>query len=227
MKRMILTAFAAVLAFAVLSQTGAEAVNTTHADRFSEATMKGESAVYNLDGSHSAIGFRIKHMGLVYIPGYFRDFTGKINFNAEDISKSSVEFTAKVTSIDTGVARRDDHLRSKDFFEVETYPEITFKSTKVDKMGDNWMLTGDFTMKGVKKSITFPFNITGWVAADARQGTRMGATAETTINRKDYGITYGTNLPTGVPVIGDEVKINIQLEALAPKKEVAEAAQPN
>lgn len=226
MKRMMLTAFAAVLALAVLSQTGAEAVNTTHADRFSEATMNGESATYTLDRAHSFIGFKVKHMGLIYVPGYFREFTGTINYNAEDVSKSTVEFTAKVSSIDTGVAGRDNHLRNKDFFEVETYPDITFKSTKVAKMGDHWMLTGDFTMKGVKKSITFPIKITGWVPANERQGTRMGATAETTINRRDYGINYGGNLPNGVPSISDEVKIDIQLEALAPKAE-AKAAQPN
>lgn len=222
----MLTAFAAVLALAVLSQSGAEAVNTTHADRFSEATMNGETATYALDKAHSFIGFKVKHMGLIYVPGYFRDFTGTINYDAQDVSKSTVEFTAKVTSIDTGVAGRDNHLRSKDFFEVETHPDITFKSTKVAKTGDHWMLTGDFTMKGVKKSITFPIKITGWVPANERQGTRMGATAETTINRRDYGITYGNNLPTGVPAISDEVKIEIQLEALAPKAE-AKAVQPN
>lgn len=226
MKRMMLTAFAAVLALAVLSQTGAEAVNTTHADRFSEATMNGETATYTLDKAHSFIGFRVKHMGLIYVPGYFRDFTGTINYNAQDVSKSTVEFSAKVTSIDTGVAARDNHLRSPDFFEVEKYPDITFKSTKVSKMGDHWMLTGDFTMKGVTKSITFPIKITGWVPANDRQGTRMGATAETTINRRDYGINYGNNLPTGVPAISDEVKIDIQLEALAPKA-AAKPAQPN
>jgi polyisoprenoid-binding protein YceI len=226
MKRMMLTAFAAVLALAVLSQKGAEAVNTTHADRFSEAVMNGETAAYTLDKAHSFIGFRVKHMGLIYVPGYFRDFTGTINYNAQDVSKSTVEFSAKVTSIDTGVAARDNHLRSADFFEVEKYPDITFKSTKVAKMGDHWMLTGDFTMKGVTRSVTFPIKITGWVPANPRQGTRMGATAETTINRRDYGINYGNNLPTGVPAISDEVKIDIQLEALAPKA-AAKPAQPN
>jgi polyisoprenoid-binding protein YceI len=121
------------------------------------------------------------------------------------------------------VTPRDNHLRTKDFFEVETYPQITFKSTRVEKKGKGWLLTGDFTIKGVTKSITFPFQIVGWLPADERSGGKMGIAAETVINRRDYGVNYGNNLPSGVAAISDDVKIVLQIEAgkakVAPKTE--------
>lgn len=226
MKR--LAVFMAVVAFAVVAfvgfwQTGAEAGTAAFHARFEGASKMGDSGAYSFDKNHSAIGFRVKHMGLVDIPGYFRDFTGTVNFDAKDVTKSTVEFTAKATSVDTGVGGRDNHLRSKDFFEVEKFPEITFKSTKVTKKGKGYMLTGDFTMKGVTKSITFPFEISGWLPPGERDGGKMGITAETTINRRDYGVNYGTNLPSGIPSLSDDVKIVLLIEAVkkkdAPKAE--------
>ena len=152
-------------------------------------------------------------MGLTDVPGFFRDFTGSINFDARDISRSSVEFTAKAASIDTGITARDNHLRTKDFFEVEKYPDITFRSTKLQKKGKGWLLTGDFTMKGVTKSITFPFRIVGWLPPDDKSGGKMGIAAETTINRRDYGINWGSNLPSGIAAVSDQVKISLQIDA--------------
>ncbi|MEO7657974.1 MAG: YceI family protein, partial [Pyrinomonadaceae bacterium] len=118
MKRTSLLFGFAFLAFVILSQTGAGAVTKTFAERFSHDTKIGNSGVYNFDKAHSFIGFKVKHNGLIEVPGFFRDFTGAVNFDAKDISKSTVEFTAKATSVDTGVAARDNHLRTKDFFEV-------------------------------------------------------------------------------------------------------------
>jgi polyisoprenoid-binding protein YceI len=223
MKRLSFLAIFALVAFAVLSQTYTQAVNRTFAERFAASSKTGDSGVYAFDKAHSAIGFKVKHMGLIEVPGFFRDFTGTVNFNAKDVSKSTVEFTAKATSVDTGVAPRDNHLRTPDFFEVEKFPDITFKSTKVEKKGKDWMLTGDFTMKGVTKSITFPFEITGWLPADERSGGKMGITAQTTINRRDYGVNYGNTLPSGIAALSDEIKIDLQIEA-AKKKEAAPAA---
>jgi polyisoprenoid-binding protein YceI len=223
MKRVSFLAAFAFIAFVVLSQTNTQAVNQTFAERFATAVETGASGVYDFDKAHSFIGFKIKHMGLIEVPGYFRDFTGKVNYDAKDVTKSTVEFTAKVTSVDTGVTARDNHLRTADFFEVEKFPELTFKSTKVEKKGNAWMLTGDFTMKGVTKSITFPFEISGWLPADEKSGGKMGITAETTINRRDYGVNYGTNLPNGVAALSDDVKIVLQIEA-GKKKEAAPAA---
>ena len=195
-------------------------MNSSLAERFTlgGAVQTGESGIYNFDKAHSFIGFKVKHMGLIEVPGFFRDFTGTVNYDAKDATKSTVEFTAKATSVDTGVGNRDNHLRTADFFEVEKYPEITFKSTKVEKKGNNWIVTGDFTMKGVTKSISFPFNIAGFLPADQRSGGKMGITADTMLNRRDYGVNYGGNLPSGTAVLSDEVKINLQIEANRPKE---------
>lgn len=194
------------------------ATNLGFEQRFVSLEGKKDEAVsgaYSFDKAHSAIGFRVKHMGLVDVPGYFRDFTGTVNFDAKDVTKSTVEFTAKMTSVDTGVKGRDDHLRSKDFFEVETFPEMTFKSTKVEKKGKGFMMTGDLTMKGVTKTVSFPFNVVGFVK-DQRGTTKMGVTAETTINRRDYGVNYGGNLPNGTPVLSDNITVVLQIEANLP-----------
>ena len=226
MKRFSLLLSFAFLACLVLSQTGTQATNVTFTDRFAAAAPIGESGPYGFDKAHSAIGFKVRHNGLIEIPGFFRDFTGTINYDAKDVTKSTVEFTAKATSVDTGVAARDNHLRSKDFFEVEKFADITFKSSKVEKKGKGWMVTGDFTMKGVTKTISMPFTIAGFLPAGERSGARMGFTAETKINRRDFGVNYGGNLPgTTTPVIADEIAINIEVEAPAPRP-AAPAAAP-
>lgn len=211
MKRLSILFSIAMLALAILSQTGTGAKNMTFADRFAGAAAAGDSGTYSFDKPHSFIGFKVKHNGLIEVPGFFRDFTGTVNYDAKDPAKSTVEFTAKATSIDTGVAGRDNHLRTKDFFEVETFPDITFKSTKVEQKGKVWMVTGDFTMKGVTKSISFPFNITGFLPATERGGARMGITAETKINRRDFGVNYPNT------VVADEVSVSLQIEAPMPK----------
>src|SRR5215210_6848025 len=190
------------------------AENMTFADRFaSDKKQPGESGVYNFDKAHSFIGFKVRHMGLIEVPGFFRDFTGEVNFDSGDGSKSTVNFKAVTTSIDTGVAGRDKHLRTADFFEVDKYPELTFKSTEVKKKGKGWIVTGDLTMKGVTKTVTIPFEIAGWLPAGERSGLKMGIAGETTINRRDFGINWGTSLPSGIANVSDEVKIVLQIEA--------------
>lgn len=209
----VLTVFSAFLFF----NTNSNAENLNLVEKFSNSNRKTDEAsgTYNFDKAHSSIGFRVKHMGLVEVPGYFRDFTGAVNYDMKDVSKSTVEFTAKLTSVDTGVEGRDKHLRSADFFEVEKFSDMTFKSTKVEKNGKNLMVTGDLTMKGVTKSISFPVMVVGFIK-DQRGGTKMGAFAETTINRRDFGVNYGGNLPNGTPVVSDEVKVVLNIEAGIP-----------
>ena len=175
---------------------------------------------YRIDPSHSLIGFSIRHFELSLVKGRFKDFTGTIHYDA-DVTKSTVEFTAKVESIDTGVTNRDNHLRTADFFDVAKFPEITFKSTKVEKKGNSYLLHGDFTLKGVTKQISLPFNITGAIK-DNRGTMRFGIAAETKINRRDYGITWGAKMPNGGLNVGDEVVIDLQLEAI---KAAAPASQ--
>jgi len=179
---------------------------------------EGASGAYKMDKAHSSIGFRVRHMGLVEVPGYFRDFDGTVNYDSTDVTKSTVQFTAQAKSVDTGVAPRDNHLRTKDFFEVDTYPEITFKSTKIVKKGKGWIMTGDFTMKGVTKSISFPFNVIGFIKDEKSGATRMGATAETVINRRDFGVNYGGNLPNGAPMLSDNITVILNIEANLPGK---------
>lgn len=223
MKKLSILLGLTLIGLFIVSNLTTDARNTTVEERFAVENRQdaGASGAYNFDKAHSSIGFRVKHMGLVDVPGYFRDFTGTINYDAKDVSKSSVEFAAKMTSVDTGVAARDNHLRNADFFEVEKYPEMTFKSTKIEKSGNQWMITGNLTMKGVTKQISFPFNVAGFIGGE--RGTRMGATAETVINRRDFNVNYGNKLPNGTPQLSDEVKVILNIEAIMPPPAKANA----
>jgi polyisoprenoid-binding protein YceI len=208
-------AFSAMVALFNLGATSNTVSAETFANEFAADTkLKPEdtTGAYSFDKAHSSIGFRVKHMGLVDVPGYFRDFTGTINYNGKDVKNSTVEFSAKTTSVDTGVAPRDKHLRTADFFDVEKYPEMTFKSTKVEKKGKNWMVTGDLTMKGVTKQVTIPFQVAGFLPDD-KGGMKMGVSAETTINRRDFGVDYGKNMPNGTAMLSDNITVILQIEA--------------
>ena len=214
-----------ILAFSLVTIAALAAVRfTTYANSgivptipVDDKAMKAaESGSYNFDKAHSFIGFKVKHMGLIEVPGYFRDFTGTVNYDASDPAKSSVEFSAKVTSVDTGVAGRDRHLRTADFFDVEKFPEMTFKSSKVEKKGKGWIVSGDLTMRGVTKPVSIPFEITGFLPGGDRAGAKIGITGETVINRRDFGVNYGTNLPSGVPQVADQVKVVLSIEAGKP-----------
>ncbi len=170
--------------------------------------------VYNIDPAHSTIGFAVRHLEINWVEGRFKDFKGTINYDEKDVTKSTVEFTAKVTSIDTGVEGRDKHLRTADFFDVEKYPEMTFKSTRVERKGKNgYVLHGDLTLKGVTKPVSLPFTITGAVK-DQRGNTRFGVEAQTKINRRDFGINYGNAFAGGGFDVGNEVTISLRLEAV-------------
>lgn len=173
---------------------------------------------YKIDPAHSIIGFAIRHLEINWVEGRFKEFTGTIHYDDKDVTKSSVEFTAKVESIDTGVEPRNRHLRTADFFEVEKYPEMTFKSTRVERKGKGYVLHGDLTLKGVTKQVMLPFTITGAIK-DGQGNTRFGVDAQTTINRRDYGINWGKPLEGGGIDVGNEVTIKLQLEAVksAPK----------
>jgi polyisoprenoid-binding protein YceI len=219
MKRLVfLAAFVMIAAFSAIKfTTYADSDFATHLSVDEKSMKLAETGTYSFDKAHSFIGFKVRHMGLIEVPGFFRDFTGTVEYDAKDVTKSTVNFTAKVTSVDTGVEARDKHLRTADFFEVEKFPELTFKSTSVAKKGNGWVVTGDLTMKGVTKSVTIPFDISGWLPAGERSGAKMGIAGETTINRRDFGVNYGNNLPSGIAAISDEVKVVLQIEAGKPK----------
>ncbi len=211
-------AITAIFALVLVVGFQSSAKNLSFEENFFAGGVKkemGESGMYSFDKAHSSIGFRVRHMGLVDVPGYFRDFEGTLNYDATDVTKSTVQFTAKMTSVDTGVAARDKHLRSVDFFEVEKYPDMTFKSTSVTKKGKVLTLNGDLTMKGVTKAVSFPFNVAGFVK-DQRGGTKIGVTAETVVNRRDFGVNYGGNMPNGVATLSDNITVVLQIEGNLP-----------
>ncbi len=159
---------------------------------------------YTIDGAHSSATFSVRHMAISTVPGRFSQISGTINYDEKDITKSSVEATIKTASISTDNDYRDKDLKSANYFDVEKYPDITFKSTKIEKRGDQLVAIGDFTMHGVTKQIELPFEVN---KAATPRGTVIGATAETKLSRKDYGITSGS------AVVGDEIKIALSIEA--------------
>jgi polyisoprenoid-binding protein YceI len=171
---------------------------------------------YKIDPAHSIIGFSIRHLEINWVEGRFKDFAGMIHYDESDVTKSSVEFTAKIESIDTGVEARDKHLRTADFFDAAKYPEMSFKSTRIErKSKDRYVLHGDFTLKGVTKQVELPFTIVGAIK-DPWGNTRFGINAQTKINRRDYGITWGKAMESGGFDVGNEVTIELQLEAVKP-----------
>jgi len=171
---------------------------------------------FNIDKSHSSIMFAVKHMVVSKVKGEFNEYSGTILYDEADVTKSSVEVTIKTASIDTKDQKRDDHLRSPDFFDAEKHPEITFKSKRVEKAKDGFVAVGDLTMHGVTKEITIPFEITG-VINDPWGNTRMGVSAELELNRQDYGVSWSQKLDTGGLVVGDDVGIEIEIEAIKAK----------
>ena len=165
---------------------------------------------YDIDAAHSNIGFSIPIAGgLSKVRGKFSDFTVTIVYDDKDVTKSSVEAVIKAASIDTGIERRDAHLRNPDFFEVEKYPEITFKSSRIEKKGKDFIAHGTFSMHGVSKEIALPFTVNG-VTKDEKTGkTVLGATGRTTVNRRDFGINFAN--PNNPTFLGDSVEIELNL----------------
>lgn len=172
---------------------------------------------YSIDTNHSNVSFAVPIMdGLAKVTGKFADFTIDIDYDESDITRSSVKAVIKATSIDTGIERRDAHLRTPDFFEVEKYPEITFESKRIEKKGKELFAHGTFTMHGVSKEIVLPFTIKG--PAKNPDGTpgQMGFSARLVLNRQDYGISFkNKNAPN---FLGDNVEIMIDLITRAQKK---------
>lgn len=168
---------------------------------------------YTIDPTHSRIGFVARHAMVTKVRGSFNDFAGTGYLDADDPSKSRVQLTIKTKSIDTRNADRDGHLRSNDFFDMDTYPEITFTSTSVEALdAETFRVTGDLTIKGVTKPVSVDFEYTG-TAVDPFNNTRVGFEGSTTVNRKDFGVSWNAPLETGGVLVGE--KINLELEVSA------------
>jgi polyisoprenoid-binding protein YceI len=170
------------------------------------------AGTWNIDPSHSTVGFTVRHLMISKVRGRFGTFSGSLTIG-EDPLQSSVQATVDLASVDTDDEGRDTHLRSADFFNTESHPEMTFASTGVKEKGDDYVLLGDLTIKGVTRPVEFDLEFEG-VSPDPWGGTRAGFTARTEINRKDWGIDFNMALETGGVVVGEKVKIEIEIEAV-------------
>lgn len=167
---------------------------------------------YVVDPGHSRVGFTVKHLVISKVSGNFKEFEGAIVFDEKDASKCSVNGTIKTASVDSDNANRDNDLRGDGFFEVEKYPTITFQSTKVEKKGEQYLVTGKLTMKNVTREIVLPVKVSGPILAFGGK-KRIGIEGSTTINRQDYGLTWNKAIEGVGLVVSDEVELNINAEA--------------
>ena len=168
---------------------------------------------YAIDASHSRLGFSARHAMVTTVRGNFDDFDGTAHVDAETPANSSVHLTIRTASINTTSADRDGHLRSGDFFDADAHPEITFASTSVERDGTEWTITGDLTIKGTTRSITIPFEENG-TAQDPFGNVRIGFEGATTINRKDWDLTWNAALETGGVLVSDKIKLEFDVSAI-------------
>ena len=180
---------------------------------------------WDIDSSHSSVTFSVRHMMVSNVKGEFGKITGAVSYDADKPETSTVDATVDATTINTRDPKRDGHLKSPDFFDVAKFPTLTFKSKKVAKAGTGLKLTGDLTMHGVTKEVTF--DVTGPVAPikDGFGGVRSGATATTKVNRKDFGLTWNKAMEAGGVLVGEDIAVTLELE-LTQKAPAAAAATP-
>ena len=177
-------------------------------------TLTGLTGSYALDPSHSRVGFVTRHAMIAKVRGAFNEVTGSAAINGADPAASSLEVSIQAASIDTRDANRDGHLRSADFFDVETYPTITFKATGFEIVDDSTVeVTGDLTIKDVTKSVTVPFEF-GGSAVDPFGNQRIGFEGSVVVNRKDWGLTWNAALETGGVLVSDKVTLELEVSAV-------------
>ena len=176
---------------------------------------------YKIDRAHTSIGFSVRHMGVSNVKGHFDEFAGTIALDNGAIKEANGSIQVK--SVNTGIQQRDNHLRTAEFFDAAKYPVITFKTKRVEQSGDQTLLIADFTMHGVTKELRLPVTLSGPIK-DPQGNTRIGLEAKTTLNRKDYGIQFNAAMKTGGLLVGEEVALDINTEAI---KETAGATGNN
>ena len=175
------------------------------------AATSAFAAEYKVDPGHSRVGFEIKHL-FSKVPGKFNEFEGTVSFDEKKVAASKVDFTIKTASIDTDNEKRDGHLKGADFFDAEKNATITFKSTKVTGSGKKFKLAGDMTLHGVTKPVVFDVEHLG-TDKDPWGTTKAGFTAKSKIKRKDFGIVWNKTLDSGNLLLGDDVELNLAIEA--------------
>ena len=168
---------------------------------------------WDIDASHSTVGFSVRHMMVSKVRGYFREFTGEI-VTAEDPARSSVEARINMDSIDTRQEQRDAHIRSADFFDVENHPHMTFRSTGV-RLEDNrdWLVDGELTIKGTTKPVTLALELNGF-GPDAYGGTRAGFSAKTEISRSEFGVDIQMPMDGGGVVVADKIVVELEIQGV-------------
>ena len=172
------------------------------------------AGTWTLNNSHSEIGFTVRHAGISKVRGQFKDASATLEVG-ETLTDSKVTATIQTASFDSGDVNRDGHVKGEDFFDVEKFPEISFVSNGLVAKGNSYELTGDLTIKGVTRPVTLETEFNG-VAVDPFGNTRAGVSAETTISRKDFGLTWNAVLETGGVLVSDKVAINLELAFIAP-----------
>jgi polyisoprenoid-binding protein YceI len=171
-----------------------------------------EKTKWVLDPAHSEVQFKVKHLMISTVTGQFKNFTGMVETDGDDITTARVNFTADIKSISTNNEQRDAHLLNGDFFDAENHPQLIFKGDKLEKTGDDsYKIHGTLTMRGVSKKETFDVEF-GGMAQDPWGNTRVGFSLSGKINRKDFGVNFGMVSETGGIMLGDEVKINANTE---------------
>jgi polyisoprenoid-binding protein YceI len=176
-----------------------------------------QAGTWTIDSVHSDVSFSVRHMMISKVRGNFRTFEGTI-VTGETPDQSSVTASIDLASIDTGQAQRDEHIRSADFFEVEKFPTMEYRSTGLRTDGDDFVLEGELTLKGVTKSVPLALEANGF-GPDAFGGFRAGFSAKTEINRTDFDVSFNSTLETGGVVLGEKVQILLEIEAVLVKPE--------
>lgn len=179
--------------------------------RIAADTTVPVAGTYQLDPSHSSADFQVRHLGLSKVRGGFAIESGTLVI-AEDPAQSSVEVALDAASFDSGAADRDTHVKSADFLDIEQFPKLTFRSTSVTQSGDSWKVDGELTIKDVTRPVTLDVEFEG-ATKDPWGNTKIGFSAETEINREDFGITWNQALETGGVLVGKTVKIMIDVQA--------------
>lgn len=178
-----------------------------------QAAPQVATTTWNIDPVHSVAEFKIKHMMISNVKGQFTRLMGVVSLDEDDITQSSVEATIEAASISTRDDQRDAHLKSADFLDVERFPVLSFRSTRVTRAGDGDLdVAGDLTIHGATRNVVFDVEGPTPAAKDPWGGTRMGLSATTKINRKDFGLAWNAALETGGILVGDEVTITLEIE---------------
>jgi polyisoprenoid-binding protein YceI len=176
-------------------------------------TAPTRTSTWQIDPSHSSAEFAVKHFMISTVKGRFTRFDGRLHIDEQEPENSWVEARIETASVETGVDQRDAHLRSDDFFNAEAYPYITFRSTRAQRVGpDRWQITGDLTIRDVTREVVLDTNFEG-EGRDFTGNRRSAFLAETSIDRRDFGLKYNAVIEGGTVVVGDKVKISLNIEA--------------